>query len=254
MASDNAAAPQLAVTSTKTWLGHPLRYGTDEVGGIWFVLKDICVALDIKNSRDVKQRLMEDHSLSVVTADAQNSRGQMRKTTLVVEDLVYAFIVPKSRKPGALRFNRWVGKVIKTIRQTGSYVSGWTPQLRLEDKKADLQAIEMAIGLWPNDERMRFLAKEKMAALITNQKLLGGPKPPASVSELMKGTYTASTIMNKRISVGRMVAKKYRQVFQKEPGTTEKLVNGHACNVKVYPPQHQATIKGWVEEYLSSSE
>ena len=60
-----AAATQLAVTSTKTWLSHTLRYGLDEDGDVWFVLKDICTALGIKNSRDLKKRLTKDHPKGV---------------------------------------------------------------------------------------------------------------------------------------------------------------------------------------------
>ena len=92
-----------------------------------------------------------------------------------------------------------------------------------------------------------------MATILTGQKLLGGAKAPASVSELMEGTYTMKTILKNRAAVGRMVAKRYRDEFG-EPGTTQKFCNGHTCNVKVYPEQHQATVQGWVSEYMSSSD
>ena len=127
--------------------------------------------------------------------------------------------------------------------------------MRLKATELDMKAVEMARSMFPNDQRMMHLCQEKMATILTNQKLIGGPKPPASVSELMEstGAYTTKVILKKRSAVGRMVAKRYRDEFG-EPGTTQKFCNGHTCNVKVYPEQHQETIQGWVSEYMSSSE
>ena len=238
---------QVTVTSSKNWLGAPIRYGTDENQDVWFVLKDIADALGIKNSRDLKARLVRDHPTGVVNTDAQNSRGQMRETTIVLEDLVYAYIVPKSRKPGALKFARWVGKVIKTIRKTGSY----TPELALENKKVDMQIIEMTRKFFPNDQRMNFLVQEKLASLM-GQCTLGDSKP-GTISELMGQDYPAKKILRYRSSVGRMVAKRYRTEYG-EPKTTEKLVHGHRCPVKIYPEEHHDVIKCWISDYFSESE
>ena len=46
----NAAAPAALAMSTKTWLGHPLRYGTDEDDAVWFVLNDFSMVLETENS------------------------------------------------------------------------------------------------------------------------------------------------------------------------------------------------------------
>lgn len=41
-------------------LGNDIRVMTDKQGEPWFVLKDICDALDLKNISDVASRLDED--------------------------------------------------------------------------------------------------------------------------------------------------------------------------------------------------
>ena len=82
------AAP-IRVNESKVWLGHELRFGRDEDNNIWFVLHDLCKALGIKNNSNVAARLKKDHNLSVRSMEVQNARGQMRKSTIVFEDIVY---------------------------------------------------------------------------------------------------------------------------------------------------------------------
>lgn len=243
---------QIAVTETKHWLSSPLRYGKDSNGDIWFVLKDICDALHIKNPSQMKWRLKQDHNIALRQGEVQNSRGQMRETTLVLEDVVYSVIVPKSRKPEAIKFHRWVGNVIKTIRKTGSY--SISPQLALESKRVDLQIVELAREMFPNDARMSFLCGEKLASLMSNKLVLGGPKLPATVTELLeKKGLPPKDVLKYRIGAGRYVAKKYREKFG-EPETTYKLCQGHNCKVKVYPEEHSDMLSHWLDQYISESD
>ena len=115
----------LVINETKVFLGSRIRYGEqqDEEGqpAIWFVLKDVCDALGIKNSRDIKSRLEKDHGDCLGLTEVTDALGRPRQTTIVLEDCVYSCIVPRSRKPGAIKFSRWVGRVIRTVRQTGRY-------------------------------------------------------------------------------------------------------------------------------------
>lgn len=102
----------------------PFSYGDTTVrvvmidGEPWFVLGDLCKVLDIANVGNVAARL---DSLSVRQADVQNSRGQMRQTTVVDEPGMYE-VVLRSDKPEAVTFRRWItGTVIPQIRKTGSF-------------------------------------------------------------------------------------------------------------------------------------
>ncbi|WEG14116.1 phage antirepressor KilAC domain-containing protein [Pullulanibacillus sp. KACC 23026] len=84
----------------------------------WFVAKDICEVLDIKNSRDAVSRLDEDEFNTVVLTDGIGNPNR----TIVNEAGLYSLILG-SRKPEAKQFKRWVThKVLPEIRKTGGYL------------------------------------------------------------------------------------------------------------------------------------
>ncbi|OQP08496.1 phage antirepressor Ant [Geobacillus sp. 47C-IIb] len=88
-------------------------------GEVWFIAKDVCSVLDIKNSRDALGRLDEDEK-GVVLTDTLGGKQQM----LCVNEAGLYNLVLRSRKPEAKQFKRWVThEVLPTIRKTGGYVS-----------------------------------------------------------------------------------------------------------------------------------
>ena len=101
-------------------LGNNIRVMTDEQGEPLFVLKDICDALEIGNSRDVTRRLDED---GVDSIDILDNRGVQQKTTVVTEAGLYEVIF-MSRKPEAKTFRHWVtSEVLPSIRKHGMYAT-----------------------------------------------------------------------------------------------------------------------------------
>lgn len=88
-------------------------------GEPWFVLADVCRALEIRNSRMVAGRLDKDELMSVKLT----SGGQRREMTVINESGLYAVII-RSDKPQAQSFRKWLtSEVIPTIRRTGGYVA-----------------------------------------------------------------------------------------------------------------------------------
>lgn len=86
-------------------------------GEIWFVAKDVCDALEIKNARDAVSGLDDDEKLTSVIPTA----GQNRTVNFINESGLYALIF-KSRKPSAQSFRKWITKeVIPSIRKKGYY-------------------------------------------------------------------------------------------------------------------------------------
>lgn len=82
-----------------------------------FCLADVCKALDITNSGNVKQRLSEK---GIHNADTP-TKGGMQNMVFINESNLYKVIF-QSRKPSAERFTDWVtDEVIPSIRKTGSY-------------------------------------------------------------------------------------------------------------------------------------
>lgn len=86
-------------------------------GEPWFVLADLCRALDIANVGNAAARIDE---AAVRQADIR-SGGQMRSVTIVSEAGMYEVVI-RSDKPQAVAFRRWItGTVLPEIRKTGSY-------------------------------------------------------------------------------------------------------------------------------------
>ncbi|MGE8207746.1 BRO family protein [Heyndrickxia sp. NPDC080065] len=83
----------------------------------WFVAKDVCVILEISNSRDAVYRLDEDEkAMSVIPTQFGN-----KEMNIINESGLYELIF-SSRKPEAKIFKKWVKQeVLPSIRKTGSY-------------------------------------------------------------------------------------------------------------------------------------
>jgi prophage antirepressor-like protein len=83
----------------------------------WWVARDVCSVLDIRNVADAMSSLDEDEK-GVATADTPGGPQQM---AIINEPGLYSLIL-RSRKPQAKAFKRWIThEVIPSIRRTGSY-------------------------------------------------------------------------------------------------------------------------------------
>ena len=83
-------------------LGNDIRVMTDEQGEPLFVLKDVCNALGITNTRNVSARLDEDMK-GVRPVD---TLGGTQQLTVINEVGLYEVII-RSDKPDATQFRRW---------------------------------------------------------------------------------------------------------------------------------------------------
>jgi len=94
-----------------------VRVMLDEQGRPWFVAKDVCDTLGIKNIRQNMSDLDENEKgvFNVYTP------GGTQRMTEVNESGLYALVF-KSRKPEAKQFQKWItSEVLPQIRKTGSY-------------------------------------------------------------------------------------------------------------------------------------
>ncbi|MFS0749558.1 Bro-N domain-containing protein [Oceanobacillus sp. 1P07AA] len=128
---------------TKIFEGQHLRI-IEQNNEPWFVAKDVCEILEIKNSRDAVSRLDDDEKASVGLTD-----GRQKRNYQAVNEFGLYNLVLSSRKPEAKQFKRWIThEVIPSIRKTGSYefdTSQLSPELQLMNglvKEMNRQAIE----------------------------------------------------------------------------------------------------------------
>lgn len=108
----------------------------EQGGEPWFVGKDVCGALAIKNHNDALSDLDEDEKGVAITDPlyATERGGGAQEVIIVSEPGVYRLVF-RSRKPEAERFKRWLAHdVLPTLRRTGVYAV--PEQGRAEDGEA----------------------------------------------------------------------------------------------------------------------
>lgn len=90
-------------------------------GEPWFVAKDLCMILEIQNSRDTLAKVIDEDEKGVANL---YTPGGFQKMSVLNESGLYHLIFV-SRKPEAKAIRRWVtGTVLPSIRRTGSYTTG----------------------------------------------------------------------------------------------------------------------------------
>jgi anti-repressor protein len=115
----------------------------------WFVAKDVCEILEIKNPTDALKRLDSDER-------ARFNLGRQGKTNIVNEPGLYTLILG-SRKPEAKQFKRWIThEVIPSIRKHGAYM---TPEKIEEVLLNPDTIIKLATNL--KEEQRKRIAAEK---------------------------------------------------------------------------------------------
>ena len=99
----------------------------EQDGEIWFVAKDVCDILELKNVTQAVQSLEDDER-------SMFNIGRQGKTNIINESGLYALIF-KSIKPEAREFRRWVtGTVLPQIRKTGSFTVELPEQTQQKQK------------------------------------------------------------------------------------------------------------------------
>lgn len=99
-------------------------------GQPWWVLKDVCEVLEVKNPSDVFKRLDEDER-------GRLNLGRQGEANIINESGLYNVIL-RSDKPQAKPFRKWVtSEVLPTIRKTGQYNANMKPSKVLEIKETN---------------------------------------------------------------------------------------------------------------------
>ncbi|MCT7977659.1 BRO family protein [Laspinema olomoucense] len=88
-------------------------------GKPWFVAKDLCEVLEIKNSRDALTRLDDDEKDTVGITDAI---GREQDTTIVSESGMYTLVF-SSRKPQTKPFRKWLTSKLSSMRQSADLIN-----------------------------------------------------------------------------------------------------------------------------------
>lgn len=97
--------------------GHDIRI-SDREGNLWFVAKDVCNILEIKNTPDTVAKCVDEDEKGV---EIIYTKAGKREVLMISEPGFYK-LVARSNKPQAKKFDRWVRhEVLPQIRKTGGY-------------------------------------------------------------------------------------------------------------------------------------
>ena len=160
--------------------GHQVRTLTFETGQTWWVLKDVCDALELTNPSRVAQRLDSDEVTKFDPKAGLGSRSN-EPVNIVNEAGLYK-IVLRSDKPQAREFQRWVTHdVLPSIRRHGAYMSEDVVERTLADPD---YLIRLATAL-----------KDERAARTVAERQVGELQPKAKALDLLadaSGSYSVA--------------------------------------------------------------
>ncbi|WP_338668054.1 BRO-N domain-containing protein [Pseudodesulfovibrio methanolicus] len=137
--------------------GNDLRTLMDKNDEPWFVAKDVCDVLEIKNSRRGVAGLDDDEK-GVHTV---NTPSGMQDMQVINESGLYSLIL-RSRKPEAKAFKKWItSEVLPSIRKKGGYMVA-----KADETPAEIMARAVLLAqdtIKQRDERIAALEARKTA-------------------------------------------------------------------------------------------
>ncbi|UTC65750.1 Bro-N domain-containing protein [Treponema sp. OMZ 788] len=120
-------------------------------GAPWFVAKDVCAALDIKNPSDAIKILDDDEKNTLEISEGIPNRGNPNMN-IINESGLYTLIL-RSNKPEAKKFRKWVtSEVLPNIRKNGVYdiTGAFNDRLeRMEKALEDIKKGQLQISAQP---------------------------------------------------------------------------------------------------------
>ena len=170
----------------------------------WFVAKDVCNALDLKNVADSLGKLDEDEKGIALT----DTLGGKQDMSVISEAGLYSLVL-RSRKPEAKAFKRWVTHdVLPSIRKHGMYATPTTIEKMLADPDTMIQTLT---ALKAERAKVAQLEADKQTLVDDNAHML--PKAVAYDSFIEgEGTYSLTSAarllsqMDKTINRKRLTA------------------------------------------------
>ena len=105
----------------------------------WWIAKDVCDVLEIKNSRQALTRLDDDEKDTVIINDGTPGNPAM---AVINEPGLYTLVL-SSRKPEAREFKRWIThEVIPSIRKHGMYATSEMIDQMLADPETMIRTLK----------------------------------------------------------------------------------------------------------------
>lgn len=206
-------------------------------GEPWWVLKDVCDVLEIKNYRDTLNRL-NDSMKGVATTD---TLGGEQTTSIISEAGVYKLVFT-SRKPEAEKFTDWLAmEVIPSIREHGLYAK----EELLDDPELLLEVVIRLKG--EREKRLEAESKCQVFAEIIEYK-----------NEVIEGLVDTVDIYTKRTVLNRVVRHgganfqhRYRELYKvfREMNGVDLQARCEGYNTRQELKKNQLSVIKYAEKF-----
>lgn len=197
----------------------------------WFIAKDICSILEIKNVSEALSRLDRDEKDLILT----ESLGGKQETNIISESGMYTLVLT-SRKPEAKPFRKWVtSEVLPSIRETGKYIA---PANLAEEPKplilppADVRVSNLAnaldfLGIDATNPRWSSGIKDLVIDIlgVTQPILLTNEKWRGVVEIAIELGFNQAHKLDVRSNLGKYISKQAKKL-NLERKQEERLCNG----------------------------
>jgi prophage antirepressor-like protein len=241
---------------------HEIRIQVDNTGNPWWVAKDVCEVLEVKQPTRALKRLDDDEK-GVISI---HTPGGIQDVLSVNEGGLYSLVLG-SRKTEAKAFKRWVThEVIPAIRKTGQYSIGQQAGPVLPERKAELLLIAQAKDLLADLGQLTardklMLADQARNVMQTGQRLL--PAPASATDATTYGFSVAERVtqLGYQLSrkeqaalyphLGKRIAQEWRSRHEGEPAKETRWVDGAQRQVAWYAQEDSLWIDVIIQSYLS---
>lgn len=211
----------------------------------WFVAKDICNILEIKNASDTLSRLDDEDKGYIVLTDPTGNDKNYR----TINESGFYTLVLGSKKEVAKPFKRWVTKeVLPSIRKTGKYEVQQQNKPKISKAlKAAREVREITDTLDDNPRLAQYLIDHAVSECLEQPlPALPGTNEPQlrGVVEIAEEMGFSVTLKN-RSSLGKFVKKILPDLSQFE----KRLVNGTMRAVNCYPDNEE--VRNAISQFFS---
>ena len=205
-------------------------YGTSS--SPWFSGKDIATILGYVNTNQAITKNVDEEDRCVLentTISAVDGSNSKPHSVLINESGLYSLIL-RSKKKEAKDFKRWVtSEVLPSIRKTGEYN---TDKVLVNQKQLKVQE--------HLDERDKLLFRDYSRNLFLdchhNMLELKNDNIEWSISKRLQEIYglTGKKIRNMTVNFGKILLKKYKEIYNTAPPKREQFVDGTTRPVNCY--------------------